>query len=292
MRSATIACSRRSLSLRSSCSPRWSSTAGSELRRVEPARATVETLAPERRSSSSGLAPMKAASGVPQQKQKQEENCSRIAPKTAAGSWAAPAVTSTSRASTIFDISPAPIRSVAAGDHPLELTGRAGAADLDPRGRVRVEQRQRVRAQTAQAGRQSRRLLAGIVAGTDDRVDGEEGLTAAATERELGQDQRGGRQRRPRRGAAALGVEGKAARPRRHRRQRAGHAARRRSSRRPGTRRQRRGSDRRPREVASWATPSVARANSRSGCSQQNQRSEARREAKTTAQGSIASTGG
>ena len=72
MRSATIACSRRSLSLRSSCSPRWSSTAGSELRRVEPARATVETLAPERRSSSSGLAPMKAASGVPQQKQKQD----------------------------------------------------------------------------------------------------------------------------------------------------------------------------------------------------------------------------
>src|SRR3954469_6157999 len=33
MRSATIRCSRRSLSLRSSCSPRWSSTAGAELRR-------------------------------------------------------------------------------------------------------------------------------------------------------------------------------------------------------------------------------------------------------------------
>jgi hypothetical protein len=57
---------------------------------------------------------MKAASGVPQQKQKQEGNCSRIAPKTAAGSCAAPAETSTSRASTIFDISPALIRSVAA----------------------------------------------------------------------------------------------------------------------------------------------------------------------------------
>ena len=54
IRSATIRCSRRFLSLRSSCSPRWSSTAGSELRRVEPARATVETPAPERRSSSSG----------------------------------------------------------------------------------------------------------------------------------------------------------------------------------------------------------------------------------------------
>ena len=114
IRSATIACSRRSLSLRRSCSPRWSSTAGSELRRVDPARATVETLAPERRISSSGLAPTNAASGVPQQKQKQEGNCSRIAPKTAAGSWAAPADTSTSRASTTFDISPASIRPVAA----------------------------------------------------------------------------------------------------------------------------------------------------------------------------------
>src|SRR3954454_18867307 len=45
-----------------------------------------------------------------------------------------------------------------------------------------------------------------------------------------------------------------------------------------------------PREAASCATPSPARANSRSGCSQQNQRSLARREAKTTAQGSSTST--
>src|ERR1044072_8172184 len=65
IRSATIRCSRRSLSLRSSCSPRWSSTAGSELRRVEPARATVEAPAPERRVSSSGLAPRSAAAGDP-----------------------------------------------------------------------------------------------------------------------------------------------------------------------------------------------------------------------------------
>ena len=36
---------------------------------------------PSGAGSSSGLAPMKAASGVPQQKQKQEENCSRIAPE-------------------------------------------------------------------------------------------------------------------------------------------------------------------------------------------------------------------
>ena len=113
IRSETIRCSRRFLSLCRSCSPRWSSTAGSELRRVEPARATVETLAPERRTSSSGLAPTKAASGVPQQKQKQAENCSRIAPKSAAGSWAEGEVTSTSRARTTLRISPASIRRVA-----------------------------------------------------------------------------------------------------------------------------------------------------------------------------------
>ena len=41
IRRTTIACSSRSLSQRSSCSPRWSSTAGSALRRVEPASATV-----------------------------------------------------------------------------------------------------------------------------------------------------------------------------------------------------------------------------------------------------------
>ena len=56
---------------------------------------------------------MNAASGVPQQKQKQDGNCSRIAPKTAAGSCAAAPQATTSRASTTLLISPAPIRSVA-----------------------------------------------------------------------------------------------------------------------------------------------------------------------------------
>ena len=46
MRRATISCSLRFFALCSSCSPRWSSTAGSALRRVEPASATVATLAP------------------------------------------------------------------------------------------------------------------------------------------------------------------------------------------------------------------------------------------------------
>ena len=61
MRRATMACSSRSLSERSSCSPRWASTAGSAERRVEPASATVEARRPSRRTSSSGEAPTNAA---------------------------------------------------------------------------------------------------------------------------------------------------------------------------------------------------------------------------------------
>ncbi len=56
MRRTTIACSSRSFAERSSCSPRWSSTAGSALRRVEPASASVPVRRPSRRTSSSGLA--------------------------------------------------------------------------------------------------------------------------------------------------------------------------------------------------------------------------------------------
>ena len=87
---------------------------------------------------------MKAACGVPQQKQKQEENCSRIAPKRAAGSWAAAAVTSTSRARTTFDISPAAIRSVAAAIMRSKSPGGRDAGDLDPQVGMRIEQRQRI----------------------------------------------------------------------------------------------------------------------------------------------------
>ena len=65
MRRATIACSSRSLSERSSCSPRCASTAGSALRRVDPASATVLARRPARRTRSSGLAAMNAASPVP-----------------------------------------------------------------------------------------------------------------------------------------------------------------------------------------------------------------------------------
>ena len=60
IRRATIACSARFFALVRSCSPRWSSTAGSALRRVVPASATVCARAPSRRTSSSGLAPTNA----------------------------------------------------------------------------------------------------------------------------------------------------------------------------------------------------------------------------------------
>ena len=114
IRRATIACSSRFLALCISCSPRWSSTAGSALRRVEPASATHATPAPRRRTRSSGLAPRNAASGDPQQKQKQDGNSSRRAPNVAAGSCADGASTITSRASTTFSSSPPRIRSTAA----------------------------------------------------------------------------------------------------------------------------------------------------------------------------------
>ena len=68
IRRATISCSSRSFSERRSCSPRWSSTAGSAERRVEPASATVEARWPSRRTSSSGEAATNAASPRPQQK--------------------------------------------------------------------------------------------------------------------------------------------------------------------------------------------------------------------------------
>ena len=156
---------------------------------------------------------MNAASGVPQQKQKQDGNCSRIAPNTAAGSCAAPAQTSTSRASTTFDISPTRIRSVAAAIMPLELAGRADAADLDPRGRVGIEQRQRLIAQAGETSLERGGLAPGLVAGPNHRVDGQEYVRAAATDGNLGQDQRGGRKRGPSRGATAFRVERKTTDP-------------------------------------------------------------------------------
>jgi hypothetical protein len=65
MRRVTISCSPRSFSERRSCSPRWSSTAGSAERRVDPASASVPARQPSRRTSSSGLAARNVASPGP-----------------------------------------------------------------------------------------------------------------------------------------------------------------------------------------------------------------------------------
>ena len=290
IRSATIRCSRRSLSLRSSCSPRWSSTAGSELRRVEPARATVETLAPERRTSSSGLAPMKAASG--RAAAEAEAGRELLAHGAEEGRRVVGGGGADDDLAGEHDLAHLARRDPRCGgrDGGFELAGRAGAADLGVRGRVRVEQRQRrLGAQPGEAGARAPRPLAPASS---------PGCTTALTVRKVrsplrqsessGRTSEAGRQRGPGRGGAAVGVEGEAAEPDRPGagRQPARLVERPRRRRSAGTRRRRRRSGAAPREVASWATPSPARANPRSGCSQQNQRSEASREAKTAAQGS------
>ncbi len=115
IRLATIRCSSRFLALCRSCSPRWSSTAGSALRRVEPASATVAAPAPRRRIRSSGLAPRKAASGVPTQKQKHDGNdCAHRAEDGRRVVGGMGASTETSRARTTFSSAPARIRRTAA----------------------------------------------------------------------------------------------------------------------------------------------------------------------------------
>ena len=171
MRRATIACSARSLSERSSCSPRWSSTDGSALRRVEPASASVLARMPSRRMSSSGLAATNAASPRPAQKQKQDGNPSRSTPKTAATSCATGAWTWTSRASTIFSSAPGADALDRARDGVLVVLGRrAGGDDVAPDG-VGVQQRQRRAAQLGEAPLDPREQSVGGIVGLDERGD-------------------------------------------------------------------------------------------------------------------------
>ena len=124
MRRVTIACSSRSLAERSRRSPRWSSTAGSALRRVEPASASVAARSPSRRISSSGEAATNAASPRPAQTRWQDGNASRRTPRTAAGSWSTGAWTWTSRARTILSSSPALDPLDRARDRLLVVLGR------------------------------------------------------------------------------------------------------------------------------------------------------------------------
>ena len=146
MRSLTIRCSRRFLSLRRSCSPRWSSTAGSELRRVEPASATVD--APD-----AGAADQQLGAGA-----EEGRLGGALAEAEARGELLAQgaedrrrfvgraASTATSRARTTLLISPPAMRSVAR--RPPLRSPPAGARCESPAGRSGVD-----RATAAESGR-------------------------------------------------------------------------------------------------------------------------------------------
>jgi hypothetical protein len=96
----------------------------------------------------------------------------------------------------------------------FEGAGRAGAADLRTRGRVRVEQRQgRVGAQAGEPRPQLGRAPLGVVARSDHRVDGEEALRVAPGDRDLGQEQRAGLERAPARASPTLRIEGESTEP-------------------------------------------------------------------------------
>ena len=251
----------------------------------------METLAPERRTSSSGLAPRKAACGVPQQKQKQEENCSRIEPNNAAGSCAEAPATTTSRASTTLLISPAPIRSVAAatersksrGGRALRISGRAvRCGSSSGNGLLRRPDSRASSAAPSSAGSSPGPRIALSVRNVSSplRQSDSSGRTIEPGESEdqleeappVWSKANPPSQTTPAPAGSRLGSSTIASLPvRRH----SSATSAKRSS---------------PREAASWATPRPANANPRSGCSQQNQRSDANREANTAAQGSSTST--
>ena len=173
-------------------------------------------------------------------------------------------------------------------DRVLEITRRTGAADLRPLGAVRVDQGQRLGPQPRDPAFGALRRRLEVVAGTDEDVDREVGLlphrqietSGSRIVAGLNEDQ--DEEPAPSGSNAKPPVQtGPAPAGRSPGSSTTAPSATRRHSR--ATSPNRAG----PREVDSWATPSAARANSRSGCSQQNQRSEASREAKTVAQGSI-----
>ena len=220
---------------------------------------------PERRTSSSGLAPRKAASGVPQQKQKQdgellaqgaEERRGVVGGRRARRPPRGRARPCASRPPRSARSPRRPIASKSPGGRALRISAcEVGCGSSSGR---RPSRRPASRASSRAAA------AAGVVARRTQRVDGQEGAR-----------RRCGRARAPAgsaapagsedhwRRAGAVGVEGEAAGP--DRPGAGGQAGRARSTQRvaadaAGTRRRRRRSAPAPREVASWATPSAARA--------------------------------
>ena len=294
IRRTTISCSRRSLAERRSCSPRWSSTAGSALRRVEPASATVAAPAPVRRTSSSGLAPRKAASGEPTAEaeagRKQLPQGAVDAPP--ARGPRAPRPPPPARAP------PSPARRRGSAPPPAPPTPRSAPAAARWRSGPRPSGGDRRAAgaprSARRAGRCSRRETApGSTPGPAsahsvrwvrpaDRWSASSGITRSAggNEDHCGARPPSGPNANPPTQTGPAPAGSRSGSSLRRPRVTSAQAATR-SPKRSG-----------PRETTSCALPSAASANpSRSGCSQQNQRSPASREANTAALGSSNSTG-
>ena len=240
-----------------------------------------------RRTSSSGLAPRNAASGVPHAKAETGgELLAHGAEDGAARSCADGASPHLAGEHDLLNL-PASIRATAAPRH-ARSAGRQDARDRRPPRWVRVRHWQQIRAQSREA---SPGGVDGALAGK--RSNRQSVLLSPPDERKLRDERHRRLEGRPLRRPGAVRVEGEAPHPYRPRARLqliwlVGEAVAHDLRGDPGTSSNRFG----PRDTASAAVPTPARAKpSRSGCSQQNQRSSARREAKTAAEGSVISTG-
>ena len=195
IRRATIACSSRSLSLRSSCSPRWSSTAGSALRRVDPASASVRRAAPRGAPAAPGSRPRTSRRRGRRRTRSRTGTPRAATPSTARGVVVARRVhLDLARQHDLLELARAdPLDGARHG--PLVVLGRHRADDAVAARRRRVEQRQRRRAQLARAAPDAREQVLGGVVGRRERGERQAHLAAAPGERDLGHDQR--RRREP-----------------------------------------------------------------------------------------------
>ena len=205
IRATTMRCSSRSLALCSSRSPRWSSTAGSALRRVEPASATVLSAralaAHQQLRAGADEGDVGRADAVAEAARVSRRAARR---RPAPGRTAARRVTRTSRASTTFSSSPARIRSRRARHRLLVVLGRQHARDRVRRrpGRDRAAASASARSEASRA-RAARRRSSGVVARRHDDVDGRRAPRRRARgERDLRQHQQRRRQATPTRARA------------------------------------------------------------------------------------------
>ena len=292
IRRATIACSSRSLALFSSCSPRWSSTDGSALRRVVPASATVWARWPSRRTSSSGLAPTKrglrrahapAVAGREQLPERAEHGAGVVIAGGVGAHLAGE--------HDLLEL---------AGPDPLDralhglLVVRRRRGARDPRALRPGPGRGAASAALAQLARPAMQPLDDVRRGVirlNDGTEGHAGLAALPRQRDLGQHETRRRQARPLRRRAAV-------RPRtRSRRRRPGPQAGGRVGIVGAGRRRTRSAARsraaaghlarsapapRASTTAAWPSPASTKP-SRSGCSRQANRSSARRACRTAA---------